>query len=59
METYKVIYTHQYGVDVMLVSCDRYPTQAEIIKALNIDFDENCDGEYLEWRRANIPVRIP
>ena len=38
-----VIHEHSEGITDYLVSCDRQPTEEEIVSSLNLDFDPEVE----------------
>lgn len=60
MKTYIVIYTHRHGTNTGIVTCDRLPSEAEIIAAFpDWDVELDRDDEFLEWETAPQPIHIP
>jgi hypothetical protein len=59
MKTYTVIYTHRHGVDSMSVRCDRFPTEEEVVKALDLEYEPERGDEFLEIELAREPIIIP
>lgn len=43
MKYFIVQYDHRYGTDCYLVRSKKMPTQAKVIKALELDFEEDKD----------------
>lgn len=54
---YIVLHDHRHGTDSYLVRCDREPTIDEVVKALELDFEEDREDEGLTISQAiNVPV---
>jgi hypothetical protein len=59
MNTYTVIYTHRHGVDSMLVKCAHFPSEKEVVDALDLEYEPEREDEFLEIELSNEPVLIP
>ena len=46
LKTYAVVHEHDYGVSTYLVKCDKTPTDKQVIRCLDLDF-EPSKGEQL------------
>ena len=60
MDTYSVVHEHRFGVSTFLVQCEECPSNAVVIKALDLDFEESR-GENLAIDMIDIAnmVTIP
>jgi hypothetical protein len=46
LKTYAVVHEHDYGVSTYIVKCDKTPTEKQVIRCLDLDF-EPSKGEGL------------
>lgn len=46
-QRYTVVHEHRHGVTTYTVRCERFPTELEVIKHCNIDFEPARDGDVI------------
>ncbi len=60
MDFYIILHVHRHGTSRWLVRCGHEPTIAEIVDALAIDFEPDCDESVeIEHIPSNDIVTIP